>query len=241
VHLDTGMNRLGLPPDEQEKLVAHPGMLEGIEIKAWMSHFACSEEFDNPMTTAQRDRFKALLARLPKAEASLCNSSGIFWGKDYVFDLARPGVALYGVNPTPKQPNPMRAVIELKAPILQIRGVDTNMTVGYGATHRIARRGRIATLALGYADGYLRALSGRGQVKIGSFLAPVVGRISMDLTTVDVSDVPEAAAHAGALATVIGAHRPVDVVAQEAGTTGYEILATLGSRLERHHLPASGA
>jgi len=241
IHLDTGMNRLGMPPDEQQKLIKDQGLLEGIEIKAWMSHLACAEEFDNLLTTRQRDAFKTLLAQLPPAPASLCNSSGIFWGKDYVFDLARPGVAIYGVNPTPKQPNPMKGVIELKAPILQIRHVDSGMTVGYGATHRIARKGRIATLALGYADGYLRALSNRGQVKIGNFLAPVAGRISMDLITIDVSDVPDTDAHVGALATIIGEHRPVDMVAAEAGTTGYEILAALGSRLQRHYLPAGDA
>ncbi len=241
IHLDTGMNRLGLTPDEQERLIAEQHRLDGIEIKAWMSHFACSEEFDNPMTTVQRDKFKSLLARLPKAPASLCNSSGIFWGKDYVFDLARPGVAIYGVNPTPKQPNPMQPVIELKAPILQIRNVDTNMTVGYGATHRIARKGRIATLALGYADGYLRSLSSRGQVKIGSHLAPVAGRISMDLITVDVSDIPEHDVHVGALATIIGPHRPVDKVAEEAGTIGYEILTALGSRMQRRYLAGDAA
>jgi alanine racemase len=241
IHLDSGMNRLGLPPDEQERLIADPARLEGIEIKAWLSHFACSEDLANPLTTRQRDAFKAALAKLPKAKACLCNSSGIFWGKDYVFDLVRAGVALYGVNPTPAAQNPMRDVIELQAPILQIRHVDSPMTVGYGATHRIARKGRIATLALGYADGYLRALSSKGQVKIGSFLAPVVGRISMDLTTVDISDVPEAAARVGTYATVIGAHRSVDTVAAEAGTIGYEILTSLGARFERRYSRASAA
>jgi len=241
VHLDTGMNRLGLPPDEQEKLIANPALLDGITVKAWISHYACSDEFGNPMTTQQRDLFKKQLARLPKAPASICNSSGIFWGKDYLFDLTRPGVALYGVNPTPGKPNPMQDVIELKAPILQIRHVDSPMTVGYGATHRVARKGCIATLALGYADGYLRALSGKGQVKIGQFLAPIVGRISMDLTTVDVTGIPESEAHVGAFATVIGKHRPVDSVAAEAGTTGYEILTCLGSRLQRTYSGAEGA
>src|SRR6185437_5171458 len=142
IHLDTGMNRLGLPPDEQQRLSDNHGFLDGVEIKSWVSHLVSSEVFDDPLTTIQRDRLQAALQKLPKSKISLCNSSGIFWGKDYVFDLARPGVALYGANPTPKQPNPMRGVIGLKAPILQIRHVDTNMTVGYGATHRIARKGR---------------------------------------------------------------------------------------------------
>jgi alanine racemase len=241
IHLDTGMNRLGLPPDEQERLIADPHRLDGIEIKAWISHLACSEEFDNPMTTVQRDRFKSLLRHLPPAPASLCNSSGIFWGKDYVFDLVRPGVALYGVNPTPQKPNPMQGVIELKAPILQIREAEAPMTIGYDATHRVTGKTRIATLALGYADGYPRSLSGKGQVKIGDCLAPVVGRVSMDLLTVDVGGVPETVAHPGAMAIVIGAHRPVDTVAAEAGTIGYEILTGLGARFQRRYLPMGRA
>jgi alanine racemase len=241
IHLDTGMNRLGLPPDEQEKLITNPTLLNGITVKAWLSHFACSDELGKPMTSQQRDLFKNQLARLPKAPASICNSSGIFWGKDYLFDLVRTGVALYGVNPTPGKPNPMRDVVELSAPILQIRHVDSDMTVGYGASHRIARKGRIATLALGYADGYHRALSGKGQVKIGQHLAPIVGRISMDLITVDVTDVPESDAHVGVFATVIGKHRPVDMVAEESGTIGYEILTSLGSRFQRNYIGATGA
>lgn len=232
VHLDTGMNRLGLPPDEQKRLIANPALLSGLEIKGWISHLACSEEFNKPMTTEQRDRFRDVLRQLPKAPASLCNSSGIFWGKDYLFDLVRPGVALYGVNPTPALPNPMRAVVELEAPVLQIRDVDTPMSVGYGASYRVTRKGRIATLALGYADGYSRALGNRGQVKIGDFLAPVVGRISMDLMTIDISGVPPAAVTIGAMATVIGTHRPVDQVAEEAGTIAYEILTSFGGRIE---------
>lgn len=241
IHLDTGMNRLGLSPTQQDKLIAEPHCLLNFDIKGWMTHFANAEDFDDYLTARQRERFKKSVTRLPSAKLSLCNSSGIFWGKDYLFDLVRPGVALYGVNPTPKKPNPMRGVIELKAPILQTRGVDTDMTVGYGATYRVTRKGRIATVALGYADGYLRSLSNQGKVKIGEHLAPIVGRISMDLITVDVSDIPETVAHPGVMATVIGPHRPVDTVAAEGSTTGYEILAALGARLKRHYIEASGA
>jgi alanine racemase len=233
IHLDTGMNRLGLPPTEQKKLSEKSSLLEGITVKAWMSHFACSDEFNNSLTTQQRDRLKQTVSTLPKAPVCLCNSSGIFWGKDYVFDLTRPGVALYGGNPTLHKPNPMRAVLELQAPILQVRDVDTGMTVGYGATHRFTRKGRVATLALGYADGYHRALENRGTVMIGSHPAPLIGRISMDLITLDITDVPEAAAHPGAMATLIGPHRTLDAVAAEAGTIAYEILTSLGARITR--------
>ncbi len=234
VHLDTGINRLGMPPDEQEILIAEAqGLLNGLEVRLWMSHLACADEFGRDENDAQRDAFAAVLARLPKAPASLCNSSGIFHGKGFHFDLARPGIALYGGNPVPHMPNPMREVVKLISPVLQIRNVDTGMAVGYGATHRVASKGRVATLALGYADGYIRSLSGLGVVNIGGFSAPVIGRISMDLTTVDVTGIPESAAYAGAVATVIGDGISIDSVAAAAGTISYELLTGLGTRVER--------
>jgi alanine racemase len=241
IHIDTGMNREGLPPDELAQLIASPHKLNGLAVKAWMSHLACAEQFDKPMTIEQLGRFQAALEKLPPAPACLCNSSGLFWGPAFTFDLVRPGSALYGINPTPNGTNPMHDVIELKAPILQIRNVDTGMTVGYGATHRIGHKSRIATLVLGYADGYMRTLSNRGQVKIGDFLAPVVGRISMDLITVDVGALPLELVQPGMTATVIGRHRPIDAVALEANTIGYEILTGLGSRFERVYKTAEAS
>lgn len=235
IHLDTGMNRLGLSPSEQEKLAAQHEWLSGLEIKAWASHFACADEFDNDMTTRQRDQLAAMLKRLPSAPVSLCNSSGIFWGKDYLYDLARPGIALYGGNPTPGRPNPMQQVITLRSPILQLRDVDAPMTVGYAASYHVKRKGRIATIALGYADGYHRTLSNKGMVMIGEHAAPIAGRVSMDLITIDVTDVPESALRLGADVTLIGPHRSIDQVADEAGTIPYEILTSLGSRIERRY------
>ena len=233
IHLDTGMNRLGLSPAEQKRLIENPALLEGINILGWMTHYTCSEDFDDPMTKEQRDRFNASVARLPKARHCLANSSGMFWDKAYHGDITRPGIALYGGNPTPLQPNPMKPVLELRAPILQVRDVDSGWSVGYGASHRMTRKGRVATLALGYADGYHRTLAGQGMVKIGAFLAPLIGRISMDLVTLDVTDIPETVAHVGAMATLIGPHRTLDQIAAEAGTISYEILTSLGARVAR--------
>ncbi|WP_035690592.1 alanine racemase [Azospirillum halopraeferens] len=232
VHVDTGMNRLGLGPDELAVLAATPDRLAGIKVRLWLSHLACADTA-TPMNTAQRNHFRAAVASLPAAPASLANSSGIFLGPDFHFDLVRPGCALYGVNPTPDSINPMNGVMRLDARVLQVRSVDSPMTVGYGATHRVAGSGRIATIAVGYADGYLRALSGRGSVYVGGVPAPVVGRVSMDLVTVDVSALPEEAVAPGTLVEVIGPHRPVDTVADEAGTIGYEILTSLGPRYHR--------
>ncbi len=239
IHLDTGMNRLGFSPAEQVWLTKNTSLLESLELKGWMSHLACADEFNNPMTTRQRDRLVEALRGLPPAPVSLCNSSGLFWGTNYLFDQVRPGAALYGINPTPHQANPMRAVLELQAPLLQVRDVDTNETVGYGATHRCAHKQRVATLALGYAGGYHRSLSNCGSVRIGAHLAPLIGRISMDLITIDVTDVPESVAHRGAMATLIGPHRPIDMIASEGGTIGYEILTSLGSRVS--HIYKGGA
>jgi alanine racemase len=241
VHLDTGMNRLGLSLPEVRILAAEPSRLDGIALKAWLSHLACADDAEHPKTTEQLHTFQAILQKLPVAPASLANSSGIFRGRDYLFDLVRPGAALSGINPTPAEPNPMRGVLTLRAPILQVRGVDAHMTVGYGATHVVPKDSRVATVALGYADGFHRSLGNKGQGKIGEHLVPVIGHISMDLVTLDVSALPEGAAYPGAMVEFIGPHRTLDQIAAEAGTIGYEILTGLGSRIQRVYRPAEPA
>ncbi|CAO3428483.1 alanine racemase [Azospirillum doebereinerae] len=233
VHIDTGMNRLGLGPDELDILANELDRLDGIDVRVWMTHLACADEFESPMSAQQLGRFRTALARLPAAEASFANSSGIFHGKAFHFDLARPGCALYGVNPTPHLANPMLGTVRLDARVLQLRRVDAPMTVGYAAAHRVERAARIATIAVGYADGYLRSLSGRGHVYVDGVAAPIVGRISMDLITVDITGLPEHAVQPGGLVELIGPSRPVDVVAAEAGTIGYEVLTSLGPRYHR--------
>ncbi len=238
LHLDTGMARLGLPPQELGVLAADATRLEGIRLALVMSHLACADDPDNPMNRRQRDSFAAALARLPAAPASLAASSGIFLGPDYCFDMVRPGVCLHGVNPQPGRPNPLSPVVRLQAKILQIRDVDTPQTVGYGATHRFAGPTRVATVAAGYADGYLRSLSGRGTAHYGDIPVPVVGRVSMDLITLDVTRAPEA--RPGDMVDLIGPHHDVDALAAEAGTIGYEILTALGRRYHRHYVNGGG-
>jgi alanine racemase len=240
LHLDTGMNRLGLSPSETARLLAEPSLLEGLRLGGILSHLACAEERDNPMNEAQRAAFAAALAPLPKAPASLAGSSGIYLGSPYHFDFVRPGAALYGVNPLPGKPNPMRNVVRLKARILQVRDVDRDWSVGYGAAHRMARAGRIATLAVGYADGWLRSSSQRGSVGIAGKRAPIVGRISMDLMTVDVSEIDPRAAAPGALADLIDDGYGVDDAAAAAQTIGYEILTSIGRRALRIYRGGTG-
>jgi alanine racemase len=238
VHLDTGMNRLGLSRQESEILAEEPARLEGIAVTAWLSHLACADDAEHPKTLEQLHAFQTILKRLPMAPASLANSAGIFRGQDYLFDLVRPGAALYGINPIPGQPNPMREVVTLRAPILQVRKVDASMTVGYGATHVMPRSGVVATVALGYADGFHRSLGNKAVGKLGEHLVPVIGRVSMDLVTLDVSALPDGAVYPGAMVEFIGPHNPLDQIAAAAGTIGYEILTGLGSRIERVYRPS---
>lgn len=238
LQLDTGMCRLGLTPAEGACLAAEPERLDGLAPSLVMSHLACAEQPDHPMNQEQLRRFVALTAALPAMTRSLANSSGIFLGADFHFDLVRPGAALYGINPTPDAPNPMAEVARLQGKIVAVRDVDSAMTVGYGATHRVARSGRIATLAIGYADGFPRALgniangvlSDRGTSQIA---LPVVGRVSMDLITLDVSALAPDQTMIGTHVDLIGGSRTVDAVAAQAGTIGYEVLARIGRRVPR--------
>jgi len=163
----------------------------------------------------------------------LAASSGIFLGPEFYFDFVRPGAALYGVNPQPDCPNPMRQIVRLKGRILQIREVDRDQSVGYGATHVMAASGRLATVAVGYADGWLRSVSQRGSGRIGGKRVPLLGRVSMDLIVFDVSDVDPALARPGGFIELLHEDYGVDAAAADAGTIGYEILTALGRRYHR--------
>ncbi len=233
LHVDTGMRRLGLPPDELDRLAAAHERLEGIELSLVSSHLVSSEEPDNPLNATQLKSFRRALKRLPPAPVSFANSSGIFLGPRYHFDLLRPGVALYGGNPTPGKTNPMREVVRLQGRIWQLRNAQPGETVGYNATYQVSRPSRLATIAVGYGHGYPRSLSNAGEVYLGNQAAPVVGRVSMDSMTVDVTDLPEALVRPGTLVDVIGHHNPIDAVAAAAGTISYELLTGLGQRYHR--------
>jgi len=233
LHVDTGMARLGLDAAEVAALAADPAPLAGLGLRYVMTHLACADTPAHPMNAAQLARFRAIRAALPAAPASLANSSGLFLGAAFASDLARPGCALYGLNPTPGLPNPMRPVVRLTAPILQLREIPAGASVGYGATWVAARPSRIATVAAGYADGYLRSLSGRSFGSLAGRPVPLVGRVSMDLITFDVTDAPPPAP--GAAIELIGPDNTPDDIAARAGTIGYEILTSLGTRYARVH------
>jgi alanine racemase len=234
LHVDTGMNRLGISPEEAAALAPRT-QTENHGIALLLSHLACAETPDHPLNAAQIRLFRELHMLYSGIPASLVNSSGIFLGNSAHFDLARPGAALYGVNPTPGRANPMKSVVELTGRILQLRSVARDETVGYGATWTAKRPSRIAVVALGYADGLLRAGSGTderpgGAAIVATKRCPIVGRISMDLVCIDVTDLADGTVHRGDLATLIGDEITVDDVAAAAGTIGYEILTHLGPR-----------
>lgn len=236
LHVDTGMNRLGLQRAEVKRLAAEPDRLAGVALRYVMTHLVSAEVPGDSSNEVQRVRFAAACARLPAAPRSVANSSGIFLGPAFASDLARPGAALYGINPTPGAANPMRGSVRLRARILQVREVRAGEEVGYNATWTAARPSRIATCSVGYADGFLRALSNRGDARFDGAPVPLVGRVSMDLTTFDVTDAPGAVP--GAWLELIGPHLPPDAVAERAGTNGYEILTSLGRRYQRTYLGA---
>ena len=231
LHIDTGMARLGLAPDDLATLADNPALLDGIAIRYVMSHLVASEVPDDPMNEAQRHRFAAARAGLPPVESSLANSSGIFLGRSFGSDLARPGAALYGINPTPATRNPMRCVVRLTVRVLATREIPAAATVGYNGVWTAERPSRIATAALGYADGFHRSLSNRGMAFFAGARVPLVGRVSMDLTTFDVTDHPNV--QPGSWLEVLGPHLSPDDVATAADTNGYEVLTSLGRRFKR--------
>ena len=236
LHVDTGMARLGLDTGEVAVLAQDRARLAGVPVRYVMTHLVSSEVPDEPLNEVQRARFAAARAMLPPAPASFANSSGIFLGAGFGTDLARPGAALYGVNPTPGRPNPMLPVARLSARVLAVHEVPAGATVGYNATWTATRPSRIATAALGYADGFRRALADRAVAYFDDTPVRLVGRVSMDLTTFDVTDVP--AVRPGCRLEVLGPHVTVDDLAATAGTSGYEVLTSLGRRFHRVYLTA---
>lgn len=231
LHIDTGMARLGLDPLELAALQADHARLAGIDLRYVMTHLVASESAADPANEHQRQRFAAACAGLPPALRSFANSSGIFLGTGWGSDLARPGAALYGLNPRPGQPNPMHLPVRLTARILAVRDLSPGDSVGYNATWRATRPSRIATVGVGYADGWHRSLSGRGRALFDGTPVPLVGRVSMDLTTFDVTDIP--AAQPGSWLELLGPTQTPDDVALAAGTNGYEVLTSLGRRFQR--------
>src|ERR1700728_2382965 len=237
IHIDTGMQRLGLTVAEAQGLI--PRINAGDHgISLVMSHLACAESLNHPMNARQLSAFREIASAYSGVPASLSNSSGIFLGGAFQFDVVRPGAALYGVNPTPDADNPMLPVVDLKARIVQIRDVERGESVGYGGNWTARRPTKLAIVSAGYAAGYFRAGSSndgtRGaEAMVAGRRCPVAGRISMDLLAVDVTDLEKNAVRRGHMVTLIGEGVTVDELAHHFGTIGYEVLTNLGSRYAR--------
>src|SRR5262245_837699 len=239
LHVDTGMNRLGLTPEEAAA-IAPRVPAEGHGVKRLRSHFACAETPDHPMNDRQIRLFREIRILFRGVPSSLANSAGIFLGGTAHCDLVRPGIALFGGNPIPGQKNAMRGVVELKGRITQVRSVKKGDTVGYGASWTAVRPTRLAIVAIGYGDGYFRAAAAsKGKAPANAIVAgkpcPLIGRISMDLIAVDVTDVPGGAARRGEFATLIGGAIDVDELGTACGTISYEVLTNLGKRYHRNY------
>lgn len=245
IHVDTGMNRLGLSAAEVPALAGRDA-LKPLAPALLMTHFASSEDLADPITLEQVNRFIAARAWLPGVACSIANSSAMFRRDVPMFDLARPGYALYGGNPVPGQPNPMRPVVRLEATILQVRTVADGEGVGYNSLWRARGPRRLATIGVGYADGYPRSAAGTdekaaqgipaGEAIVGGVRCPFAGRVSMDLIVIDVSGAPDAAVARGAPVVLIGDGLDVDEVGLRSGTIGYEVLTRLGPRYARRYL-----
>lgn len=240
VQIDTGMNRLGLDLVQTEALASAPEMLEAFELSLVMSHLACADDPAHPKNPAQRELFEAMRKKLPPAPASLAASAGTQLGPAYHYDMVRPGVALYGGGSI-RGGMRMEPVVTVIGRIAMVREAQPGETVGYGATRTLTRPTRIAVVTLGYADGYFRLLStsdthegARGY--IADYPAPLLGRVSMDLIAVDVTEVPPELAQRGRWVELLGTHVTVDEMAEWAQTIGYEVLTNLGHRFERRYV-----
>jgi alanine racemase len=236
IHIDTGMNRLGISIAEAQALSPRAAQPDhGITLV--MSHLACAEDLQHQLNSRQIAAFREVARLFTNVPASLSNSSGIFLGPQFHFDLVRPGAALYGVNPTPEADNPMQQVVDVKARVVQVRSVERGESVGYGATWTARRPTRLAIVAAGYADGYFRAAGGVDGVRtahalVGGKRCPIAGRISMDLMAIDITDLPSPPRR-GQMVTLIGDGVTVDELALHFGTIGYEVLTSLGDRYQR--------
>ncbi|KRB44467.1 alanine racemase [Phenylobacterium sp. Root700] len=236
LQIDSGMSRLGLPPEDVARLAETPGFFDQVEIKLVMSHLACADAPEAAANGEQLARFERLAAMLPPLPRSFANSGGAFAAPKFHGGLVRPGLALYGANPVEDAPNPLARVVRLDARVIQIRTIPAGTGVGYGLTFTAPDVTRLATVSVGYADGWPRQLGGRGAAYFGDVRLPIVGRVSMDSMILDVTALTDGALKPGDAVELIGPHQSLEDVARDAGTITYEILTSLGRRYARTYL-----
>jgi len=238
VHVDTGINRLGIEYDDAVKFFPSASACQDFNLCMVMSHLVCGDEPANALNQQQVKKFDVLRKLAPDAVFSLANSAGIISAPDTHFDMVRPGIALYGSNPIEKTSTNIKPVATLKAAVLQVRDVAVGQSIGYGSTFVCQRPSKVAILGLGYADGFFRNLGGsntqtRAHVYIDGHLAPVIGRVSMDMIGVDVTDLPDGSVARAVMAEIFGGNISLDGVAHASQTLSYEVLTRLGNRFDR--------
>jgi alanine racemase len=237
IQIDTGINRLGLSHEDVSALSAAPSStLNGLNLALIMSHLACADEPVHKLNRTQLERFRASLAALPPAPASLAATAGIELGADFLFDMVRPGLGLYGGNPNPNNSNPYACVATLSAKVIQIREIEIGETVGYGASFTATKPSRLAIIALGYADGLIRAMGPHGQAAIDGIRVPYAGRISMDLTVLDVTEIAADKCARGTEVELLGRAISLEEFALAAGTNSHEVLTSLSKRVSHEYV-----
>lgn len=237
LQVDSGMSRLGLAPKEVADLLAEPDFTDCVELTLLMTHLACADAPDDPANRGQLDRFRALADRVaPDAPVSIANSAASVLAPAFHGDLVRAGLALFGAAAAPGLVGRLRPVVRLEARVIQVRSVEAGAAVGYGLTYTAPRPSRLATLAVGYADGWPRRLGGHAAAWFQGVRLPIVGRVSMDSMTVDATALPPLALDEGDHVELIGADATVEAVATQAETIPYEILTALGPRLRRAYV-----
>lgn len=236
LQFDTGMSRIGLSPQERDVLVQNPALIADLDVHYLMSHLASADESESPQNASQHAMMQDILAQFPGIPLCFGNSGGIFLDTHFHGDLVRPGIALYGGVPSDRSGDAIKPVISLSVRVVQTRTVPAGTRIGYGGTYVAARDMRLATIAAGYADGLPRSLSDKGAAYFGNVRLPIVGRVSMDSMTLDISALPEGTLTLGSLVDVIGPHQTLEDVAKAAGTISWEILTSLRHRYHRHYI-----
>jgi alanine racemase len=239
LNIETGFTRLGLYPNDLIKVASVIKGKKNINISLIMSHLACAEDKNSNMNAEQLNLFKKAAEVFPNIPRSICNSAGLFCGENYHLELVRPGISLYGGYEGMLKCVKLHPVVSLHAPIIQIKEVSRGVRIGYGATYKFNKKTLVGLVSIGYADGLIRSLSTNDGNKYGADLfingikTPIVGRISMDITAIDLTNVPIENCKRGELVEIIGQNQNIDQLSKNAGTISYELLSRLGFRFKR--------
>jgi alanine racemase len=236
LHVDTGMGRLGFSETQLHKIISNPELIEGIEFQYLMSHLACADERDHPLNKIQLGLIQKYSSYFPNLPITFANSAGILLSPNYHFSMVRPGCALYGINPNNDLSNPMKQVVTIKAQVLQIREIENDQNISYGGRYTARKGQRIAVLAFGYADGYIRIQTNNAFGYFKGYRIPIISTITMDLVMADITSIPEQLINEMDYVELMGENITVDEVAKYAKTIGYEVLTRLSNRIKRVYI-----